>query len=72
LWDAGLVVGVSADLPCSWEAGKDDDRERRWHFGIKTDQGVMELECKDEEQHRLWTEGILHLLCVSKQQKKPI
>ena len=66
IWEAGFVIGVYTDIPCSWESGSHDGGERRWHFGIKTDQGVMELQCKNEAQHRLWTEGISHLLSVSK------
>ncbi|KAI5059075.1 hypothetical protein GOP47_0025394 [Adiantum capillus-veneris] len=60
-----LVLDVYNDIPSWPERGFLGDGEKKWYFGIKTDNGVMELECKTEADHRLWTEGVSHLLSLS-------
>eukprot|EP00250_Pteridium_aquilinum_P017419 c23624_g1_i1 orf=235-1707(+) len=64
-----MVHDVIADIP-AWP-GRDllDGADQRRYFGIKTDHGVMELECKNEMDHRLWTEGISRLLQHTQQQR---
>ncbi|KAI5081215.1 hypothetical protein GOP47_0004398 [Adiantum capillus-veneris] len=53
-----MVQDVVVEIP-AWP-GRDllDGAEQRRYFGIKTDHGVMELECKNEMDHRLWTEEV--------------
>lgn len=57
-----MVQDVIVEIP-AWP-GRDllEGAEQRRYFGIKTDHGVMELECKTEMDHRLWTAGIARLL----------
>ncbi|KAH7292811.1 hypothetical protein KP509_29G086900 [Ceratopteris richardii] len=60
-----LLREVITDMP-AWperEYANDGIHERRY-FGIKTDHGVMELECKNEAEYRMWTEGITRLLSL--------
>ena len=62
-------MGVITEIP-SWpgrELLEGGDKKR--YFGIKTDQGVMELECRNETEHRLWTEGIAQLLSQARCQR---
>ncbi|MCO5555421.1 hypothetical protein L7F22_008967 [Adiantum nelumboides] len=65
-----LVLDVYNDIPSWPERGFLADGEKKWYFGIKTDNGVMELECKTEADHQLWTEGISRLLSVSQLHKQ--
>lgn len=65
-----LVLDVYNDIPSWPEREILNDGEKRWYFGIKTDNGVMELECKNEADHRIWTEGITHLLSLAQNQKQ--
>lgn len=64
-----IVLDVYGNIP-AWPGREilDGGGERRY-FGIKTEHGVMELECKNEADHRLWTEGISHLLSLSQKQR---
>lgn len=64
-----FVRDVVADMP-AWP-GRDvlDGVDERRYFGIKTDHGVMELECKNEADYRLWTEGISRLLSLVQHQR---
>lgn len=65
-----LVLEVYNEIPSWPERGILKNGEKRWYFGIKTDNGVMELECKNEADHRLWTEGITQLLSLAQHQKQ--
>eukprot|EP00250_Pteridium_aquilinum_P002012 c12225_g2_i1 orf=427-1185(-) len=65
-----LVLEVYNDIPSWPERDILSDGEKRWYFGIKTVNGVMELECKNEADHLLWTEGIKRLLSVSQNQRQ--
>ncbi|MCO5549893.1 hypothetical protein L7F22_003368 [Adiantum nelumboides] len=64
-----MVQDVIVEIP-AWP-GRDliDGAEQRRYFGIKTDHGLMELECKNEMDHRLWTEGISRLLLRTQSQR---
>ncbi|KAI5066467.1 hypothetical protein GOP47_0019091 [Adiantum capillus-veneris] len=63
------VRDVVMNLP-AWP-GRDvpDGVDERQYFGIKTDHGVIELECKNKTEYRLWTEGITHLLSSAQHQR---
>lgn len=64
------VLGVLDDIP-AWPGRENlDGAEERRYFGIKTDHGVMELECKNEANHQLWTQGISRLLSLSQHHKQ--
>ena len=65
----GIILDVIFDIP-AWQ-GRDllDTVHERKYFGIKTDMGVMELECKNEAEYRLWTHGISCLLSLAQQQR---
>lgn len=65
-----MVLDVQSDIPSWPEREIHGGGEKRWYFGIKTDHGVMELECKNEGDHRQWTEGISQLLSLSQHQKQ--
>lgn len=64
------VQDVLMHIP-AWP-GRDilDGADQRRYFGIKTDHGVMELECKNEADYRLWTEGIARLLSLVQHQRR--
>lgn len=64
-----VVQDVIIEIP-AWP-GREllESADQRRYFGIKTDHGVMELECKNEMDHRLWTQGISRLLSHTQHQR---
>lgn len=41
--------------------------ENRRYFALRTSSGDMEFECRNKEEHQVWTEGISRLLYISSQ-----
>ncbi|EFJ20519.1 hypothetical protein SELMODRAFT_443866 [Selaginella moellendorffii] len=64
----GIVLDVDANIPAWPGRSLLDNGEQRRYFGLKTATGMLEFECKSEYEHRLWTQGIAHLLHLSSQQ----
>ncbi|XP_020577213.1 VAN3-binding protein-like [Phalaenopsis equestris] len=65
-----VVIEVCREVP-EW-SGRNilDGVERRRHFGLRVAQGrVIEFECKTEREHEIWTEGIAHLLEISRERR---
>ncbi|EFJ28346.1 hypothetical protein SELMODRAFT_267397 [Selaginella moellendorffii] len=63
----GIVLDVDANIPAWPGRSLLDNGEQRRYFGLKTATGMLEFECKSEYEHRLWTQGIAHLLHLSSQ-----
>uniref|UniRef100_A0A7N0U1M1 VAN3-binding protein n=1 Tax=Kalanchoe fedtschenkoi TaxID=63787 RepID=A0A7N0U1M1_KALFE len=60
-----VVLGVCKSIP-SWP-GRHllEDGEQCRYFGLKTAvRGVVEFECRDQQEHDLWTEGVSRLLAI--------
>ncbi|KAH7298924.1 hypothetical protein KP509_25G064500 [Ceratopteris richardii] len=66
-----MVQDVISEIPAWPGRGTSDGIDQRRYFGIKTDHGVMELECRNETDHRLWTEGISRLLSRAQHRRLP-
>ncbi|MCO5604378.1 hypothetical protein L7F22_058543 [Adiantum nelumboides] len=63
------VRDVITEIP-AWP-GRDvpEGVAERKYFGIKTDQGVIVLECKNTTEYRLWAEGISRLFSLVQHQR---
>lgn len=60
-----IVFEVCKDIP-AWpgrELSKGGEHQR--YFGLKTDRGLIQFECKNEKVHQLWTDGISKLLSMA-------
>eukprot|EP00252_Welwitschia_mirabilis_P021673 TRINITY_DN5619_c0_g1_i1.p1 TRINITY_DN5619_c0_g1~~TRINITY_DN5619_c0_g1_i1.p1 ORF type:complete len:492 (+),score=116.39 TRINITY_DN5619_c0_g1_i1:162-1637(+) len=65
----GIVYDVCKETLAS--TGKDYlDGEERYHFCLKTDQGLMQFECKNEKEQQMWIEGTKQLLSLARAQRK--
>ncbi|XP_031379169.1 VAN3-binding protein isoform X2 [Punica granatum] len=59
-----VVLGVYCDIP-EWpgRAEKEEEGyEQKGYFGIKTDDRIIEFECRSKSEKQLWAEGIKHIL----------
>ncbi|XP_057816443.1 VAN3-binding protein isoform X1 [Cryptomeria japonica] len=64
-----MVFDVYKYVP-AWP-GRDllEGGECKRYFGLNTDRGVIQFECKDEKEHQAWTEGISRILSLTQQHK---
>ncbi|KAL5729109.1 hypothetical protein ACHQM5_002105 [Ranunculus cassubicifolius] len=53
-----LVFGVSADIPIWPGRDSEEDCEQRAYFGIKTADRLIEFECRNKTEKRMWIDGI--------------
>lgn len=63
-----VVIEVCKEVP-EW-SGRNllEGGEPRRYFGVKVAEGrVIEFECRTEREHEIWTEGITHLLDISRE-----
>ncbi|WCJ29469.1 hypothetical protein M5689_011102 [Euphorbia peplus] len=56
------VYGVYDDIAGWPRREKEDNKEQRAYFAIKTAERVIEFECKTIGDKQIWTEGIQHIL----------
>ncbi|KAF5456489.1 hypothetical protein F2P56_025967 [Juglans regia] len=56
------VSGVYSDITGWPGREREDGSEQMAYFGIKTDDRVIEFECKSKADKQMWTEGIQHML----------
>lgn len=57
-------MGVYCNIP-AWpgrEEKEEERRERKAYFGIKTEDRIVEFECRSKGEKQLWAEGIQHML----------
>ena len=66
----GTVLQVYSDIPAWPGRNLLDGSEHRCYFSLKTSTGDMEFECRNKEDHQVWTEGISHLLYISSQARR--
>ncbi|KAK4770049.1 hypothetical protein SAY87_030581 [Trapa incisa] len=62
-----IVLGVYCEVP-AWpgrEEKEDERGDRKAYFGIKTEDRIVEFECRNTCQKQLWAEGIQHMLNYS-------
>ncbi|XP_041019303.1 VAN3-binding protein isoform X4 [Juglans microcarpa x Juglans regia] len=57
-----IVSGVYSDITAWPGREREDGSEQMAYFGIKTDDRVIEFECKSKADKQMWTEGIQHML----------
>ncbi|PKU74112.1 VAN3-binding protein [Dendrobium catenatum] len=62
-----VVIEVCKEVP-EW-SGRNllEGGEQRRYFGLMVSEGrIIEFECRTEREHEIWTEGITHLLDISR------
>lgn len=60
-----IVFDVCKDIP-AWPGREfSEGGEHKRYFGLKTDRGLIQFECKNEKEHQVWTDGISKLLSMT-------
>lgn len=62
LYFVGVVTGVYSDIPAWPGREREESSEQRAYFGIKTDDRLIEFECRNKGDKQMWTEGIQHMM----------
>jgi hypothetical protein len=59
---SGVVLDVRSNVP-AW-AGRevDDGSRRRGYFGVRTEERVVEFECRSKHDQLKWVQGITEML----------
>ncbi|KAJ7520774.1 hypothetical protein O6H91_19G022400 [Diphasiastrum complanatum] len=63
-----IVIDLYPDIPAWPGRNLLENGEQLRYFGLKTNDGVTEFECRSVYLHKLWTQGISHLLAQQQQQ----
>ncbi|KAH7840544.1 hypothetical protein Vadar_018404 [Vaccinium darrowii] len=57
-----IVSGVYHDIPAWTGREREENTEQRAYFGIETGDRIIEFECRNKSDKRMWIEGIQHML----------
>ncbi|KAL6344547.1 hypothetical protein AAG906_002452 [Vitis piasezkii] len=57
-----VVSGVYCDIPAWLGREREESSEQRAYFGIKTDDRIIEFECRNNSDKQMWAEGIQYML----------
>ncbi|CBI20866.3 unnamed protein product, partial [Vitis vinifera] len=57
-----VVSGVYCDIPAWPGREREESSEQRAYFGIKTDDRIIEFECRNNSDKQMWAEGIQYML----------
>ncbi|KAJ7300161.1 hypothetical protein O6H91_09G043200 [Diphasiastrum complanatum] len=66
--EKSVIIDLYPEIPAWPGRNLLENGEQRRYFGIRTNRGVSEFECRSVYLHRLWTQGISHLLLLAHQQ----
>lgn len=59
---ADIVTGVCSDIPAWPGREKEENGEKKAHFGVKTADRLIEFECGRKGDKQFWLEGIQYML----------